>query len=115
MISFTGRNISGEEEEKRTFYCLLCYLCVACKWMRGNFEFAVDTFAIVLDKWMRNGFPKWKMSHTEEFKMNSYCEFLHFTLKQGTKLYNVHECLLRPANAFVCGGNASTPMWGMGL
>lgn len=70
--------------------------------MRGNFEFVVDTFAIVLDKWMRNGFPKWKMSQTKEFKMNSYCEFLSYIVQQGTKFYT-NACFGLPMLLYVGG------------
>lgn len=44
IISFRGRKRRGKEW---TFKCLFCYLCVAHRWVRDNFEFAVDTFALL--------------------------------------------------------------------
>lgn len=47
-IFFSGRDISEKEvKEERTFKCLFCYLCVAHRWVRDDFEFAVDNLCYI--------------------------------------------------------------------
>ena len=47
-IIFTRRESSEKEEKKsKLLIYFFCYLCVAQKWMRENFEFAVDIFDIL--------------------------------------------------------------------
>lgn len=106
--------IFQRREKKQTFSHLLCYLCVALQRMSGSFDL-LETHLLywilylllrVVNKWRRNGFPKWKMNHTEEFKMKSYCEFLSYPVNVRSKI--IAWSLLMPTDAALYGG------WGMG-